>query len=65
MLQNRRNAALAGPAFRQNPQSTENAHVSTFKMQKDKNNALEYLLYTLAGSVFAAISFSFVLWLRY
>mgnify|MGYP000241039759 CR=1 FL=1 len=36
------------------------------KLEKEeKKNVLEYVLYTLAGTVFAAISFSFVLWVMY
>jgi hypothetical protein len=38
--------------------------VSTCQDQK-KPNLIDYLLYTLAGGVFVAISFSFLLWLRY
>lgn len=30
-----------------------------------KKNVLEYVMYTLAGTVFAAISFSFILWVVY
>jgi hypothetical protein len=32
---------------------------------KKERNLLDYILYTLAGGVFAAISFSFLLWLRF
>jgi hypothetical protein len=32
---------------------------------KLRHSALDYLLYVLAGSVVAAISFSFILWLRF
>jgi hypothetical protein len=31
----------------------------------DQKSFLDYLLYLLAGSVFAVISFSFLLWLRF
>jgi len=30
-----------------------------------KDGLFDYLLYTLAGGVFAVISFSFVLWLQF
>ncbi|ALC15434.1 hypothetical protein DSOUD_0646 [Desulfuromonas soudanensis] len=30
-----------------------------------RHSALDYLLYVLAGGVVAAISFSFILWLRF
>lgn len=33
--------------------------------QKKNHSALDYLLYTLACTVIAAISFSFLLWLRF
>lgn len=33
--------------------------------EQKKHSLLDYLLYTLAGGVIAAISFSFLLWLRY
>ena len=33
--------------------------------QKYQHNALDYLLYTIAGGVFLSIGFSFLLWLRY
>jgi hypothetical protein len=32
---------------------------------EDQKSFLDYLLYLLAGSVFAVISFSFLLWLRF
>lgn len=32
--------------------------------EKRERNLVEYVLYVLAASVLAAISFSFVLWLR-
>jgi hypothetical protein len=35
------------------------------KQSKFRPSALDYLLYVLAGSVVAAISFSFILWLRF
>lgn len=31
----------------------------------DQKSFLDYLLYLLAGSVFAVIGFSFLLWLRF
>lgn len=33
--------------------------------QKRDHSLLDYLLYTLAAGVLAAISFSFLLWLRF
>ena len=33
--------------------------------EQEKYSLLDYLLYTLAGGVIVAISFSFLLWLRY
>ncbi|AMV73372.1 hypothetical protein JCM30471_17870 [Desulfuromonas carbonis] len=39
-------------------------HTTTQNHRKDRN-FLDYLLYTLAAGVIAAISFSFLLWLRY
>lgn len=33
--------------------------------EQEKPSLLDYLLYTIAGGVIAAISFSFLLWLRY
>ena len=33
--------------------------------QKREHSLLDYLLYSLAAGVLAAISFSFLLWLRY
>jgi hypothetical protein len=33
--------------------------------REDRKSFLDYLLYLLAGSVFAVISFSFLLWLRF
>ena len=32
--------------------------------ERQSANLLDYLLYTLAGAVIAAVSFSFLLWLR-
>lgn len=33
--------------------------------QKNRRDMLDYLLYTIAGAVIAAITFSFLLWLRF
>lgn len=33
--------------------------------ERGKHTLLDYMLYTLAGGVITAISFSFLLWLRY
>jgi hypothetical protein len=32
---------------------------------KKERNLLDYILYALAGGVFVAMSFSFLLWLRF
>ncbi len=38
---------------------------TTIQNHRKDHNFLDYLLYTLAAGVMAAISFSFLLWLRY
>lgn len=40
-------------------------HLPTSDDRKKDRSLLDYVLYILAGGVIAAISFSFLLWLRF
>jgi len=40
-------------------------HPHPYHSPRRSNSILDYLLYTLAGSALVAMSFSFLLWLRF
>jgi hypothetical protein len=58
-------AEPSGPSNHHSPRKgTMDQHTKEPKAE-DQKSFLDYLLYLLAGSVFAVISFSFLLWLRF